>query len=118
MEPDRWRKLGGGGRGLYAQHAAGQEGDDGAACALRSVKGSEKGAYEGRIRRGRLPSDVGFTCPTATPIARHPADCSSTLFSAGQSPPVGYAEPITAGPLLQLWDYGEAEPAATEGRVG
>lgn len=83
--------------GFYAQHAAGQDGDDGAACAWRSVKGSEKGAYEGRIRRGRLPSDVGFICPTATPIARHPADCGSTLFSAGQSPPVGYAEPIIGG---------------------
>lgn len=117
----KWSQIGGeswteGGRGFYAQHAAGQEGDDGAACAWRSVKGSEKGEYEGRIRRGRLPSDVGFTCPT-TPIARHPADCSSALFSAGQSPPIGYAEPITAGSLLQRWDYGEAEPAATEGRV-
>ncbi|GJN21824.1 hypothetical protein PR202_gb09340 [Eleusine coracana subsp. coracana] len=38
---------------------------------MRSVKGSEKGAYDGRMRRQRrLRSDVG----PATPMVRHPAD--------------------------------------------
>jgi hypothetical protein len=57
----------------YAQQAACLEGDDGASRAGHSVKGSENGAYEGRIRRGRLPSDVRFTRP-ATAMARQPVD--------------------------------------------
>jgi hypothetical protein len=76
-KPDRRRKLDGGGRGCwsarYAQHAACLEGNDGATVAGHSVKGSENGAYEGRIRRGRLPSDTSFTRPT-TPMARHPEE--------------------------------------------
>jgi hypothetical protein len=77
-KPDRRRKPDGGGRGCrsarYAQQAACLEGNDGATVAGHSVKGSENGAYEGRIRRGRLPGDViSFTRPR-TPMARHPAD--------------------------------------------
>ena len=75
--PDRRRELDGGEgcrSACYAQHADWQqEGNDGAADAVRSVKGSENGAYEGRIRRGRLPSDVRFTRPT-TAMARPLAD--------------------------------------------
>jgi len=60
-------------RGCYALGAA--EGEDGAAGAGRSVKGSENGAYDGRMRRQRRlrSDDVGSARP-ATPMARHPAE--------------------------------------------
>lgn len=65
-------------RGSYALGAAAgdeDEGEDGAAGAGRSVKGSENGAYDGRMRRQRRlrSDDVGFARP-ATPMARHPAE--------------------------------------------
>ena len=60
-------------RGCYALGAA--AGEDGAAGAGRSVKGSENGAYDGRMRRQRRlrSDDVGSARP-ATPMARHPAE--------------------------------------------
>ena len=73
--PDRRRELDGGEgcrSACYAQHADWQqEGNDGAADAVRSVKGSENGAYEGRIRRGRLPSDVRITRPTTAMVVNN-----------------------------------------------
>lgn len=61
-------------RGCYALGAA-EERDDGAAGAGRSVKGSENGAYDGRMRRQRRlrSDDAGFARPP-TPMARHPAE--------------------------------------------
>lgn len=60
-------------RGCYALGAA--AGEEEVAGAGRSVKGSENGAYDGRMRRQRRlrSDDVGFARP-ATPMARHPAE--------------------------------------------
>jgi hypothetical protein len=62
-------------RGCYSLDAAAAGEEGVAAGAGRSVKGSENGAYDGRMRRQRRlrSDDVGFARP-ATPMARHPAE--------------------------------------------
>ncbi|XP_062208541.1 protein transport protein Sec61 subunit beta-like [Phragmites australis] len=67
------------------RYALGAVGEAGAGGAGRSVKGSEKGAYDGRMRRQRplRNDDVGFTRP-ATPMARGAASsCPATIRPCG-----------------------------------